>query len=410
MDIPKLFDGAADCCGCESCLAACPKGAIAMVEDANSFAFPRIDRSLCIGCHACVRACGLHQLLGQETSGPWYAAAGTGDVSHSASAGTFVTLAREVIARGGCAFGAAYEAEADGLHVRHRMAENEEGLATLQNSKYVQSEAGPCFPEVRRQLATGRPVLFSGTPCQIAGLRGYLGKKSYPNLYTADLVCHGVPSQAMFRAWVANLEKKYGSRVNDVRFRSKRDGWGHSLLILLLFDGQEEPEYLSCDIDYYGMFLGLETLRDSCYECPYAGSYRVGDLTLGDFWCVQVNAPEVLEDSIRFNEERGVSCLLVNNAHGREALERFGIGLALKEVGFDAIAKGNDQLRHPSVRPADRNKLMKAWREGGWDGASRWWRWHHVVPGRVKTTINKAVKGLLPAPVLNILKRLRRGA
>lgn len=403
-----LFGGAADCCGCESCLAACPRGAISVREDGNGFAFPHIDEALCIGCHACVRACGLHRRLGQETQGPWYAAAGTGDVSRSASAGAFVTLARGVIARGGCVFGAAYEAEADGLHVRHRMAESEEGLAPLQNSKYVQSEAGPCFPEVRRQLATGRAVLFSGTPCQVAGLRGYLGERDYPNLYAVDLVCHGVPSQEMFRAWVAGLEGRYGGRVTDVRFRSKRDGWGHSLLLLLLLDGREQPEYLpSDDSDYYAMFLGLETLRDSCYECPYAGSYRAADITLGDFWGVQVNAPEVLDDSGRFDMRRGVSCLLVNDERGREMLERFGGGLALREVGFDDIARGNDQLRHPSERPADRDRLMRAWRKGGWDGASRWWRWHHVVPGRAKSAAKGAAKSILPKPAVEKLKRLR---
>lgn len=406
-DVPVLFDGVEDCCGCESCLVACPKGAISMRKNGDGFAFPYIDDTLCIGCRACVRVCGLHKRLGQETSGPWYAAAGKGDVSRSASAGSFVTLAREVIARGGCAFGAAYEARADGLHVRHRMAENDCELMALQNSKYVQSEAGLCFPELRRQLVTGRPVLFSGTPCQVAGLRAYLGKREYPNLYTTDLVCHGVPSQEMFRAWVASLEERYGARVTDVRFRSKRDGWSRSLLLLLLLDGHEEPEYLSCDVDYYAMFLKLETLRDSCYKCPYAGSFRAGDLTLGDFWCVRANAPEVLEDSDHFNEERGVSCLLVNNEHGREALEQFGGGVSLYEVGYDAVAKGNEQLRHPSAKPADRDKLMKAWRENGWDGASRWWRWHHEVPERAKSTAKGAVKKILPKPVIEKVKSLK---
>lgn len=381
-----------------------------MVEDANGFVFPRIDEALCIGCHACVRACGLHQKVGQQTQGPWYAAAGTGDVSRSASAGAFVSLAREVIAQGGAVFGAAYELEADGLHVRHRMAEDEEGLAALQNSRYVQSEAGSCFPGVQRQLRAGRPVLFCGTPCQVAGLRAFLGNRDHPNLYTADLVCHGVPSQRMFRDWVASLEKKYGGRATDVRFRSKRDGWGHSLLLLLLLllDGREEPVYVPSEgSDYYGMFLGLETLRDSCYECPYASGFRAGDLTLGDFWGVQANAPEVLEDSEHFDMRRGVSCLLVNDGRGREALERFGGQLALREVTFDAIAKGNDQLRHPSVRPVDRDECLKAYRDGGWDCVSRWWHWHHVVPGNVKSGIKGAAKKVLPRSAVEGLKRLR---
>jgi Pyruvate/2-oxoacid:ferredoxin oxidoreductase delta subunit len=408
VDVPVLFNGVADCCGCESCLAACPKSAISMHENRNGFAFPEIDESLCVGCHACIRACGLHQRVGRQTQGSWYAAAGTGDVSRSASAGAFVTLAREVVAQSGVVFGAAYRQEADGLYVRHQMAETDEGLVPLQNSKYVQSDAGPCFPEVRERLRAGYPVLFCGTPCQVAGLRAYLGKHDWPNLYTVDLVCHGVPSQQMFRDWVRSLEERYGGRVTDVCFRSKRDGWAHSLLLLLQLDGHEEPVYVPSEwSDYYGMFLGLETLRDSCYKCPYASDFRAGDLTLGDFWGVQVNAPEVLDDSERFDMRRGVSCLLVNDAHGREALERFGGRLALREVNFDAIANGNDQLRHPSVMPVDRDACLGAYRNGGWDGVSRWWRWHHVVPAKVESGIKGVAKKVLPKSVVDGLKRLR---
>lgn len=406
VNVPVLFDGSGDCCGCESCYSACPKGAITMTDDLNGFAFPHIDTSLCVGCNACVRACGLHQRVGQKTSGPWYAAAGRGDVSRSASAGVFASLAREVLAKSGVVFGAAYETRSDGLYVRHCLVEDEEGLEALQNSKYVQSEAGPCFPEVRRQLISGRPVLFCGTPCQVAGLRAFLGKRSYPNLYTADLVCHGVPSGHMFRDWVMNLEKKYNGHITNVRFRSKRDGWGH-LLLSLEFDDPEEPVYVPADAsDYYQMFLGLETLRDSCYKCPYAGSFRSGDITLGDFWGVQENRPDVLERD-GFDLHRGISCLLVNNAHGAEALDSFGGSLSLYEVCFDDIAKSNDQLRHPSFMPADRDKCLKVYREGGWERVSRWWFWHHIVPRNIMTGIKDILKKVLPTSTVKKLSNAR---
>ena len=401
-EVPVLFDGTKDCCGCGSCSAACPRGAITMTEDARGFVFPRIDESACVGCGACVRACGLHARLGGETQGPWYAATGRGDVAASASGGVFATIARAVISEGGCAFGAAYEPFEGGLHVRHRMAEDEEGLAGLLNSKYVQSDAGGCFAEVRQQLKSGRQVFFCGTPCQVAGLKGFLGR-DWPNLLTADLVCHGVPSERMFNGYIDQLQAKYSQPVVDLRFRCKRNGWGHSLLLLLLQDGTEIA-VPSSDSSYYGMFLKLKTLRDSCYVCPYACGFRAGDVTLGDFWGVQRNRPDLLKGG-QLDLERGVSCLLVNNERGRTLVGRFGDGLTLKEATFDDIAKGNDQLRAPSMLPRDRGTYLDAFANDGWLGIERVWNSRekgavhllkHVVglllPDRLKKSIKAALR------------------
>ena len=401
-EVPVLFDGAKDCCGCGSCTAACPRGVITMTEDARGFVFPRIDESACVGCGACVRACGLHARLGGETQGPWYAAAGRGDVSQAASGGVFSTFARDFLKRGGCVFGAAYERFEDGLHVRHRMAEDEGELRALLNSKYVQSDAGRCFPEVRAQLKRGREVLFCGTPCQVAGLKGFLGR-DYSNLYTADLVCHGVPSEKLFNAYINQLQAKYGQPVVDLRFRCKRNGWGHSLLLLLLQDGTEIA-VPSSDSSYYGMFLKLKTLRDSCYVCPYACGFRAGDVTLGDFWGIQRNRPDLLGDG-RLDLERGVSCLLVNNERGRVLVGRSGDGLTLKEATFDDIAKGNDQLRAPSMLPRDRGAYLDAFADDGWPGIERVWNSREkgaahllkhavglLLPERLKKSIKAALR------------------
>ena len=397
---PVLFDGAKDCCGCGSCSAACSKGAITMAEDARGFVFPRVEGAACVGCGACVRACGLRARLGGETQGPWYAAAGRGDIAASASGGVFATIARAVITEGGCAFGAAYEPFEGGLHVRHRMAEDEEGLAGLLNSKYVQSDAGGCFAEVRRQLKTGRQVLFCGTPCQVAGLKGFLGR-DWPNLLTADLVCHGVPSERMFNGCVHEVADEHGSDVVDFRFRCKREGWGHSLLLLLLLKDGREVTVPAGKSAYYDMFLKLKTLRDSCYVCPYAGKHRAGDLTLGDFWGVERNRPDLLVEG-ELDLRRGVSCLLVNNGRGKEAVERYADRFYLKEASFDEIAKGNDQLRHPSVLPTDREVYMNAFAEGGWPAISRLWRRRDRGP---KYWAREVVKRLLPGPVKKALKR-----
>lgn len=399
--IPALYEAPKDCCGCGSCAAACPRSAIAMTEDGRGFVFPLINAEACVGCGACVRACGLRARIGGETEGPWYAAAGREGVAASASGGAFATIARAVIADGGCAFGAAYEPFEGGLHVRHRMAEDEDGLAGLLNSKYVQSDAGRCFSEVKSQLMSGRQVLFCGTPCQVAGLKGFLGR-NWPNLLTADLVCHGVPSEKLFNGCVREMAGKYGADVIDFRFRCKREGWGHSLLLLLLRDGREVT-IPADESAYYTMFLGLKTLRDSCYACPYAGSYRAGDLTLGDFWGVERNRPDLLAEG-ELDLRRGVSCLLVNTVRGGEAMGRYGYRFYLREASFDDIAKGNDQLRHPSALPADREVYLNAFEKRGWPGIVRVWKRRergavrllrraagHLLP----TSVKKAVKSAL---------------
>lgn len=281
------------------------------------------------------------------------------------------------------------------------MTEDEVGLSSLQGSKYVQSDAGACFSEVERELRAGREVLFSGTPCQVAGLKGYLGR-DWPKLVTVDLVCHGVPSEAMLRAYLASIDRRKGDRVIDARFRSKRYGWTESLRLDVAFEDGTHEYLLCAESSYYDLFLGLKTLRDSCYSCPFASPMRPGDLTVGDFWGVEDNRPDVLFDD-RFDVERGISCLLVNNMHGREALERFGRDLDLFEVEFEDIAKGNDQLRHPSAKPTDRELYLATFRDGGWNSVETLWRRRERG---VRYRVREAAKRVLPKGVRRFFKHL----
>lgn len=399
METKDLWAKPADCCGCGACAALCPRGSISMEESPEGFVYPRIDTKLCVDCGLCRRACGLQNRYAQETSGPWYAACYRGDSSLSASAGAFYGLARAVIDGGGVAFGAAYVREEDGLHVRHIMAEEPGALVALQGSKYVQSDAGCCFPEVKRQLVSGKEVLFSGTPCQVAGLRGYLGR-DWSNLITVDLVCHGVPSEAMLQDYLGALGRSQGAPVVSARFRSKRDGWNGSLLLEIEYtDGSREYIPYS-DSSYYDLFFNLKIFRNSCYSCPFASQLRPGDLTVGDFWGVQQNRPDVLEDG-RFDMEQGVSCLIVNTERGRGSLARYGFELDRLEVSFDDIAKGNDQLRHPSLLPCDRDAYLSAYREGGWDEVEAHWR---RCERGAKYRMKRVIKDIVPRGLIDIAK------
>ena len=372
-----------------------------MSEGKDGFVLPVIDGDLCIGCGACIKACGLNRGIGFNSAGPFFAAAGRDDVSESASGGVFGAFARELIASGGVAYGAAYEREGSILRVRHRRAASVDGLRPLLNSKYVQSDAGACFADVKADLREGRRVLFCGTPCQVAGLRGFLGG-DYENLTTVDLVCHGVPSGRMFADCAEDYGKQLGSPVVDFRFRCKREGWGHSLLLLLLLEDGREVTIPAAKSPYYDMFLNLKTLRDSCYRCPYAGRFRAGDLTIGDFWGVDVNRPDVLKDAERFNQMKGVSCLLVNNDRGREFIESSN-ALDLYPVEFDDIAKGNDQLRHPSVLPKDRGLYIDAYANGGWDAVERLYKKRERG---VVFYAKKTIRAIVPNSVISGIKGL----
>lgn len=400
-EVPTLFESPTHCCGCGACAAACPKGAITMSEGKNGFVFPVINSELCIGCGACTRACGLNRGIGSSSPGPFFAAAGRDDVSESASGGVFGAVAREVISAGGVAYGAVYEREGNTLRVLHRRAASIDELRPLLNSKYVQSDAGVCFTDVKADLREGRQVLFCGTPCQVAGLKGFLGRY-YENLTTVDLVCHGVPSGRMFSDCVEDYGNQFGSPVVDFRFRCKREGWGHSLLLLLLEDGREVT-IPAAKSPYYDMFLNLKTLRDSCYRCPYAGRFRAGDLTIGDFWGVEINRPDVLNDSTKFSQTKGISCLLVNNSHGKDFIDSCD-SLDLYPVDFDDIARGNDQLRHPSNLPSDRGLYIEAFAKGGWRSVRKLYLRRERG---LKYHSKRILRALLPASFISFAKSFR---
>lgn len=227
------------------------------------------------------------------------------------------------------------------MTVKHIAVFSERDLIRLQGSKYVQSQVENTYLETRSLLESGKMVLYSGTPCQIAGLRAFL-KRNYDRLLTVDILCHGVPSPGVFRLYVDSLQHKHGKRISDIQFRSKHLGWKNYSTQVLFEDGSSRNELKDA---YMDGFLKNVYLRESCYQCRYAKAERVGDITLGDFWGYQETAPEHIED-----DNRGISLIMVNTDCGAYAFSRIKRKLAVAPRKLEEAKKENPILTNSSLK------------------------------------------------------------
>lgn len=327
--IQKIFDR---CCGCGACAAACPVGAIAFTVDANGFYKPQV-KDHCIQCGACLKACPVEAPPEGEAPRGFYACAGSPErVMISSSGGVFSLLAEAVLDRGGCVFGCGWDAD----HLpRHMRIESREELKRLYGSKYAQSNMEGIYPQVKQQLKAGKKVLFSGSPCQVAGLRRFL-KKNDENLIAVDFICHGVPSAGVLKKHLSELEKKQGAKVKDLTFRDKSKGWKELQLTVRFEDGSEYSRPAAAD-PYYRAFLGNLSLNKICGECPFNSLPRSADITLGDFWRVEKHHPG-------FEDNAGVSCVVISSEKGEGLFELVQKNLTVVKSSQEDIMDGNPFL------------------------------------------------------------------
>ena len=344
---PRLADRGR-CTGCTACAAGCPKDAITMVRDSEGFSYPAVDLNACIHCGRCTAIC---PILRQREPMPLPAAFAAWNADdqirrHSTSGGAFTALAEYILEGGGVVYGAALDGK---QHLRHVACFRKEDLWRLRGAKYVQSDLGQTFREIREALKK-RPVLFSGTPCQVDGLYRFLGGKP-ENLTTCDLVCHGVPSPGVWEDMVRSMERRKGKAIQSVRFRDKVTGWKDSHLTLIYGDGTVDSAPLFAT--EYGRAFGRALfLRPCCHRCAYTNLNRPGDFTLGDFWGL---GPDELPEQ----QTRGVSLLLVNSPHGSYLFDQ----LPLRRQAFpiERAVAGNPRLAFPLAPPPDRAAFFAAY-------------------------------------------------
>ena len=371
------------CTGCGACVQRCPKRCISWTEREFGFRYPQIDKDACVNCGQCEKVCPIDKALEVSAEQKAYAAVHKDDevLAKSTSGGAFTAIADAVFAQGGIVYGAAM---LDGMQVKHIRTSGKDDFEGLRSSKYLQSDTGTTYQMVEQDLKQGKTVLYSGTPCQIDGLKNFLGK-DYENLYTVDIVCHGVGSQAYFDKYMDYARERYG-KIKALRFRSKEyAGWscGGVVVVVDSSDCLKKIPYRDFDNYYYSYFLSGDIYRKSCYSCKYANTNRVGDFTLGDYWGVEaLNLP--------LQTKNGCSLLLVNNRHAMLLLDEIE-SLDRVETTVEQAAHCNKQLNAPSKLMDSRQNRI-----GEYESMSGQQIQKEYLKNHRKTVVKGQLKALIP--------------
>ncbi len=357
-----------DCCGCSACVQVCPKQCVSLKEDYEGFLYPEVDKGACINCSLCEKICPVLHPDDPHMPLKVYAAKNKNEEIRlkSSSGGIFTLLAERVIYEGGVVFGARFNNK---WEVIHDYTETIEGLAPFRGSKYVQSKIGDNYLKVREFLNVGRKVLFSGTPCQIAGLKRFL-RKDYPNLLVVDFICHGVPSTKVWQLYLKELlsewEDDHKNRRNDlsqesskieitdISFRDKTQGWQNYRFVIKgeQCDGKKISEFVFSEKFrenvYMKGFLANIYLRPSCYVCAAKSGKSGSDITIADYWGINRHNRD-------FNDDRGISLVLVNTQRGVDVYSK--ISAESIETEYSQAIAGNFSFENSVSIPKYREKF-----------------------------------------------------
>lgn len=339
------------CSGCSACSAVCPKNCISMKADKEGFLYPEVDETRCLHCGKCEKVCPVEHVVSDGTVIPSAWGANAIDKKlrlASSSGGVFSLLAKRTLDEGGTVCGAAMSD--DCKYARHVFADDESQLAKLRGSKYLQSNVEDTYRQTKEKLEKGTTVLYSGTPCQIAGLRAFLGKE-YTNLLCVGIFCHGAPSPALWSEYVEYCNEKLGAPVKDVQFRNKDKGWNQFGLRMETKTGVVQNKTAQKD-PYMRMFLRNFSLRPSCYQCAAKNNACDADLMIGDFWGAQSVVGELYDNA-------GTSVILAYSEKGRRVIDEIKSETELCETTYEDAVMHNSAYTRSVAMPEKRDAFFE---------------------------------------------------
>lgn len=347
------------CCGCLACQSACPRSAITAIEDNRGFYRPNVDEAKCVQCGLCEATCPANGGMAEELKrGPLEVLAyknADQERAKSSSGAAFWALAQYTLSGGGVVYGACFD---DEFRVVQRRCVTEDEAQACRGSKYSQGLTGTTYGEVYEDLRQGRCVLYTGVPCQIAGLRSFLSKKSYSGqLVTCDLICHGTPSNRLFREYIAFLERKSGKKVVGYCHRPKDRGWGVHIEKAVTEDGSVLYDTVESDI-WRTLFYSNDALNNCCYKCLYTSVDRVADFTIADFVGVNRCRREL-------NDDKGLSVVMVNSELAETIVGQGVFEPRAVKITIDEVIPGNPMLQRPSVPQGDVEGFWRAYEKRG---------------------------------------------
>lgn len=388
----------ADCCGCSGCEQVCPTSCISMIEDEEGFRYPIKDEELCIHCGLCEVVCpnvNKEKITDSQEydidSKAFFAVHKDEDIlDKSASGGVFSAIVDSFCDHNFVIFGVEFDED---LQVIHSYTDNIRDSEKYRKSKYVQSDINGTYKDAEKFLKQGKKVLFTGTPCQIGGLKLYL-RKDYDNLFCADLVCHGVPNQSLFDRYIKELDKKHNGKVSSYTFRHKtksgNDNWNsrnvkYEINKKKIIENSQKDSYLR------GYHPGLY-YRPSCYDCKYSNPERVSDITMADFWGVEELFPNE-------NVHKGVSVFLANTKKGQSLVYNMSKLMKIKEVDKEFVIKSNAQLNRPAKLHPKREQFFKILDKRNFDQAV-----NECIPQ--PTIVRRIASRILPKKIKNLIKKI----